>query len=130
MVSCPTLRFDAILAVAGIVALIASCQSANVPSESPPVFTNDYTPTAEDYDPVAARLRETGTVVLSVLVGSDGHCKEARIVQSASTLLDNSAIRLCQEKLTWEPALQNGTPVEAWTTRRVKFELGPKPSSE
>ena len=118
-----------LLAVLGLAGCVAAL-SAQDPNDSPPIFISDYVPTAEDYDPIAVRERVTGEVILSVLVGLDGSCKEARIVESDSPLLDQSAIRLCQERLKWEPAQRNDRPVEAWTMRRVRFELSSEPPAE
>jgi protein TonB len=56
---------------------------------------------------MAAKVR--GRVVLEILVGTDGKVKDARILQSVSPLLNQSALDAAR---TWEftPALANGEP--------------------
>jgi len=67
-----------------------------------------------DYPARAARLGETGTTILALLVGTDGRVTSARVERSSgSRELDRAALAalsLCR----FQPATNNGVPEAAW----------------
>lgn len=76
------------------------------------------------YPPDALRRGLTGTVVLEVLVGIDGHPLEVRIVDSSGhRRLDAAARRQVLRHWTFEPALDNGRAVQALGLVPIEFSL-------
>ena len=67
-----------------------------------------------DYPARAARNGETGTTILALLVGTDGHVTSARVERSSGSRdLDRAALgalSLCR----FQPATNNGVPEAAW----------------
>jgi len=71
----------------------------------------------------AARKRQQGWVELEFTVGTDGKVKNVAVVKSQpARVFDREAIRAMQQ-WTFEPALQNGQPVETRKRRRIEFTL-------
>jgi protein TonB len=63
-------------------------------------------------------------VVLELLIAVDGTVKEARLAQSSgSTTLDETAIKQAKEAWRFQPAMEDGKPVEKWTKTKVMFRL-------
>ena len=57
---------------------------------------------------------ETGTVSLSVLVGTDGNVVESRIDQSSgSKTLDKAAVKI-YASCKFKPSVKDGKPQQAW----------------
>lgn len=78
-----------------------------------------------EYPAISERLGETGTVVLRLLVGTDGKVSDSRIEKSSGyPRLDEAAVRgLSQCRFT--PGMADGRPEPAWariqyTFRRVR----------
>ncbi len=66
-----------------------------------------------------------GTVVLQVLVGSDGRALEVRVHQgSRHRVLDDAARRQVLRHWRFRPAMQDGRPVQAVGLVPVEFRLG------
>ena len=64
-----------------------------------------------------------GTVRLQILVSVEGQVEDVRIVGSSGYAeLDEAARRAIQE-WRFRPALQNGSPVAAWATLPIVFDL-------
>lgn len=67
-----------------------------------------------DYPPNAARLGQTGTVTLALMVGTDGRVTGSRIQHTSGTPeLDRAAVRalsMCKFK----PAMNGGVPEAGW----------------
>ncbi|MBI3268465.1 MAG: energy transducer TonB [Planctomycetes bacterium] len=76
--------------------------------------------------PYPARARRAGwegAVLLDVLVGVDGACRQARILASSGhPVLDEAALRAVKE-WRFEPARQAGRPVESHVELPVEFRL-------
>jgi protein TonB len=76
-----------------------------------------------DYPASAARLGETGTTTLALLVGLDGRVSSARIEHgSGSRVLDRAALNalsLCRFK----PATSNGVPEAGWAQLAYVWKL-------
>jgi periplasmic protein TonB len=80
--------------------------------------------TQPPYPSSSIRANEEGTLNLSVLVGTDGKVREAKVAQSSgSERLDQAAVN--EAKLHWRlrAATRNGVPFEQWLTLRVVFKL-------
>jgi TonB family protein len=78
--------------------------------------------TAPTYPPDALAARVSGTVALQVLIGTDGHVNELKVMSGPPELQQAAADAV----RTWvyRPYLLNGTPVEVNTTVNVVFALG------
>ena len=71
----------------------------------------------------AARKRQQGWVELEFTIGTDGKVKNVAVVKSQpARVFDREAIRAMQQ-WTFEPALQNGQPIETRKRRRMEFTL-------
>jgi periplasmic protein TonB len=77
-----------------------------------------------DY-PVRARRRgEQGTVMLRVLVGSDGAVLRAEIAQSSGyRLLDDAAVEAVRKRWRFVAARRDGEAVESWVIVPIRFAL-------
>jgi periplasmic protein TonB len=76
------------------------------------------------YPPAAIRDGIQGNLALDVLVGSDGHVRDARVVRSSgSALLDRSAVDEARRHWKLRPATRDGVPFEKWYTLKVVFNL-------
>ena len=75
-----------------------------------------------DYPEIARAHGIEGTVMVQVMISSEGTPSQCKIVKSISQELDEMAIKLV-EAMFWEPALQNGTPIKCKMTVPVKFSL-------
>jgi TonB family protein len=76
-----------------------------------PVYTEDAT---------AAKIN--GTVILSIVVGTDGLAHDINVVKGLDAGLDKSAA-LAVEKWHFEPGKRNGEPVAVRATIEVNFRL-------
>jgi protein TonB len=64
-----------------------------------------------------------GTVKLRVMVSSDGHAENVRVVQSSgNSVLDDAAVSHVRQA-RFSPALRNGVPVAMTIAFRVRFRL-------
>jgi len=76
-----------------------------------------------EYPPAARRLRESGVVVLRILVGVDGSVISSEVqTSSGSKRLDEAAregLSLCRFK----PGMVDGKPEQAWSTLRYAWKL-------
>jgi len=75
------------------------------------------------YPGMSSRLGETGEVLLSVLIGTDGKVQDVRLLTSSGyPRLDDAALKAVY---SWrcQPVVRNGVPQAAWRNRTVVFEL-------
>ncbi len=78
---------------------------------------------APAYPRTALERGYEGRVLLRVRVGADGGAKEVAVKESSGhAILDDAAVRVAR-KWTFEPALRDGSPVEAWYEQAVRFAL-------
>lgn len=81
---------------------------------------------APDYPKAAADAGQGGTVMLKVLVGTDGAAREVQFVADKSTVAADSELARnsvdAALKWTFEPRREDGKPVEAWVMVPVRFE--------
>lgn len=90
------------------------------PPRSQPVFLAGRRP---DYPQQARRAGQEGTVVIRVLVSTDGSAAEtAVLVSSGYSLLDEAAVRGVK-KWRFSPARYGSVPVESYHDIRVRFRL-------
>ena len=59
----------------------------------------------------ARRLNIRGTVLLYIVVASDGYVRDVKVVRGLQTDLDNEAVRIAYSMPRWKPALRGGVPV-------------------
>ncbi len=76
-----------------------------------------------DY-PGNARIKGwEGTVKLQILVNTAGKVEEVRVVASSGYAELDTAARQAVQSWRFSPALQNGSPVAAWATLPIVFDL-------
>lgn len=80
--------------------------------------------TQPPYPPAAIRGNEEGALNLSILVGTDGRVRDARVAESSgSSRLDQAAMSEAKSHWRLRPAMRDGVPFEQWLTLRVVFHL-------
>ena len=73
------------------------------------------------YPPEAQAARVQGIVILEAVIGTDGHIRDVKVLQSIP-LLDQAAIDAVKQWV-YSPALMNGQPVAVAITVTVNFTL-------
>jgi periplasmic protein TonB len=86
--------------------------------EEPPVPVREVRPNDPDF---ARQAGAEGTVLLKVLVGTDGRVKMVELAQSIP-LLDAAAVATAREWV-FKPALVSGHPVNVWVGLPMRFRL-------
>jgi len=108
----------------------ASAPAASAPpTDLPPfgqyvyveVLPEAVTHPAPAYPTIAREAGVDGTVMVQVLVGTDGLVKDTRIVKSIPML--DGAARDCAIQYVFKPALSHDKPVAVWVAVPVKFAL-------
>ncbi|MCR8560548.1 energy transducer TonB [Mucilaginibacter sp. BJC16-A38] len=64
-----------------------------------------------------------GKVIVSFVVGTDGHLTDVKILHGVAPDLDAEAIRLINHSPSWVPAIQNGRPVKVLFKIPVTFKI-------
>jgi len=80
-----------------------------------------YAPEPE-YSEEARKVKHMGTVVLQLVVGSDGNPRDIRVVRTLGLGLDEKAIEAVR-RWRFEPAKKDGKPVAALVSVEVDFRL-------
>ena len=75
------------------------------------------------YPQEAIDANQSGVVYVQFNVGRNGTILTPTIIQGVSTRLNKEAIRLVQSMPKWNPAMYNGSPVEATYTLPINFRL-------
>ena len=76
-----------------------------------------------EYPTQAMRKRQTGWVELDFVIGADGRVSEVSVARAnPPRVFDREAVRAMQQ-WTFDPALQNGQPVQSRGRRRIEFQL-------
>ena len=94
--------------------------------DPPPTFARIVADVAPPptYPPQALRLRQSGEVVLRVLVDEAGRPAEVAIESSSGyRLLDEAALKAVKKRWRFVPARQDGAAIQAWALVPVRFEL-------
>jgi TonB family protein len=82
------------------------------------------------YPPEAMKKGETGLVIVQFIVDRNGKILEPTIVKSVGKEIDKEALRLVKSLPDFEPAKQNGIPVEFRYTLPIRYEMArPAPAS-
>jgi periplasmic protein TonB len=80
--------------------------------------------TQPPYPMASRRLAEEGALVLNILVGPDGHVRDAKVSRSSGfERLDQAAVSEAKQHWRLQPAARNGVAFEQWLTLRVVFRL-------
>ena len=119
-----TSRATTTVALIALIGLVAApgCGSDNGPCTEGHIDPSVKTPVRAAY-PEEARLNQfEGTVIVQVLVGTDGSVKDATIIQSVAPILDESALTASYE-WTFYPARDECLPVEATMAIPFVFRL-------
>jgi TonB family protein len=97
-------------------ARVAPEPSARPGAVSPPELLSSEGPV---YPQTARQFRVSGTVMVDVLVGTDGRVRQAKVV-SGPVMLRDAAVTAVR-RWVYRPALRDGKPVEASTPAEVTF---------
>jgi periplasmic protein TonB len=80
--------------------------------------------TQPSYPMSSRRLGESGALALDILVGADGHVRDAKVSQSSGyDRLDQAAVSEAKQHWHLRPATRNGVPFEQWLTLKVVFRF-------
>lgn len=97
-------------------------QPAQAVDASASGLTNTHT--TPPYPPMARRLGQQGTVILSITVAADGSVSAAQIATSSGIPeLDQAALEWVKGHWRYKPAMQGGVAVPSTTQAAVKFDL-------
>jgi protein TonB len=76
------------------------------------------------YPPLAVRLNQEGTTLVTLQISAEGSVTGASIADSSGhDDLDEAAIKCATARFHFKPAMQNGSPVEASTKVRITWKL-------
>lgn len=84
---------------------------------------SQYLETNLQYPPTAQSRGVEGVVHLSFLVKADGSISTIKVTRLVDADLEQEAIRLVKGMPKWEPALDNGSPVDSPAELDVTFFL-------
>jgi protein TonB len=97
---------------------VPSAPPAPVAKPSGPARTDavaDFNTCAKpEYPKSSLRNEETGTSVISFLIGTDGSVKGSKVTTSSGFRDLDKAAQVALGKCRFKPATENGQPVEAW----------------
>ena len=80
--------------------------------------------TQPPYPMPSRHFSEEGALVLDILVGADGHVRDAKVSRSSGfDRLDQAALSEAKQHWRLRPATRNGVAFEQWLTLRVVFRL-------
>ena len=80
--------------------------------------------TQPPYPMSSIHLGESGALALEILVGADGHVRDAKVSQSSGyDRLDQAAVSEAKQHWHLRPATRNGVPFEQWLTLKVVFRF-------
>ncbi len=89
----------------------------------PPVIDTAKHCDKPEYPPAARRLRETGTVVLRILIGGDGNVISSQVETSSGYKRLDEAAREGLSLCRFRPGTADGKPEQAWATLRYAWRL-------
>ena len=93
------------------------------PVDSDPTALAYLTRTRVAYPREAIALHQQGTVILRVLVGTDGSAQEVEIETSSGSRSLDSAARDAVRHWTFRPGTRNGVAQSAWARVPIAFDL-------
>ena len=101
----------------------AANDQPTAPADSEPIALAYLTRTRVAYPREAIALHQQGTVILRVLVGTDGVAQSVEIEKSSgSRALDNAA-RDAVRRWTFQAGTRNGISAALWARVPIKFDL-------
>ncbi|MDQ3618099.1 MAG: energy transducer TonB [Pseudomonadota bacterium] len=114
-----------------VVQATEATQPGNLPAETigtsqpmPGARLQSLSAPSPPYPREAWRDRLSGTVMLEILVGVDGKPLDVTVLRSSGhRVLDQAARRIVLSQWTFEPAMQNGRPVQARGRVPIEFKL-------
>lgn len=93
------------------------------PVRVPPRLDVEHSEEAE-YPPVSRRLGEQGSVILRVLIGTDGRVQESQLLQSSGfDRLDQAALAGVKRRYRFVPGTVDGRPEPMWYTFKFTWKL-------
>jgi TonB family protein len=92
---------------------------------TPPIPISKVAP---EYTKEATEAKLTGSVILSLIVNTDGKAEQIKVVKSLGMGLDEKAVESV-EKWRFLPGKNNGVPINAKAQIEVMFRL-PPPATE
>lgn len=75
------------------------------------------------YPTSAMRNKQKGEVIVQFIVDKDGSIKDRQVIQKASPLLNNEALRVVGLMPKWKPATSKGNPVRCMIQLPIVFAL-------
>ena len=75
-----------------------------------------------EYSEEARKAKYSGSVMLSIVVNTDGKAEDIKVVKSLGMGLDEKAVEAVR-KWRFKPAMKDGTPVAAKVPIQVTFRL-------
>lgn len=72
--------------------------------------------------PTTAKIINNGSVILRIVIMSDGAVKYPKVVRSLNPDCDAEAVRLVSNMPKWKPAMQDGKPVNAYYNIAIPFK--------
>ena len=75
-----------------------------------------------DYPRSAQRLKQEGSVRLSVFVSASGQASEIKVVKSSGFPNLDAAAVSCARKSLYQSALHDGKPIDAWVDASFRFQ--------
>lgn len=106
----------------GIITIPGAGDDTPVPFEAVEKLPEVITRVTPEYPPLAVRAGIEGRVVVQMLVGKDGHVREATVVRSTADCLNDAALEAARGFL-FTPAYMNNGPVAVWITVPFNFRL-------
>jgi protein TonB len=91
-----------------------------VGSKRDPKFARAFQP---DYPPGLLSKEIEGDAVLKVLIGANGHVREAIVVRASHPDFGKAAIKQALKSWRFIPATRGGKPVEDWQTIPIRFTI-------
>lgn len=76
------------------------------------------------YPKSAAENYIDGKIVISFVIGRDGHIYEERILEHGHPLLEEEVLRVLRSAPAWKPGMVDGHPVRVTMTMPFEFVLG------
>jgi protein TonB len=77
-----------------------------------------------EYTPEALEAKLAGTVILSLVVDTEGNPTEIKLIKGLGKGLDEKAVA-CLQKWHFKPGMRNGEPVSVKATVEINFRLPP-----
>lgn len=78
----------------------------------------------DDFPPASLRAGEEGVTGISVVIGTDGRVKSCSVVSSSGfSRLDERACQIAQRRWRFNPATEDGKPVEATERRQFRWQI-------